>query len=86
MREVIIHLKKRFVPGKDNDYYVKKLNNIRMCQEETVLDFYDKLRILMSAAESNLKEDMAGTQKNAASLHSPIPTSRKALRGHDRKF
>ena len=50
VNELIVHLKKRFAPGKDYDYYVNRLNNIRMNQGETVSDFYDRLRILMSAA------------------------------------
>lgn len=61
--ELILHLKKRFAPGKDYDYYVNKLGNVRMNQGETVSDFYDRLRILMSAAESSLKEEMTPEQR-----------------------
>lgn len=56
--ELISHLKKRFAPGRDYNYYVNKLNLVRMNQGESVSDYYDRLRILMSAAESSLKENM----------------------------
>ena len=55
VQQLIGHLKKRFAPGHDYDYYVNKINNVRMNQGKTVSDYYDRLRILMSAAESSRK-------------------------------
>ena len=60
--ELIVHLKRRFAPGKDYDYYVNNLSNVKMHQGETVSDYYDRIRILMSAAESSLKEEMTADQ------------------------
>lgn len=55
--DLIKHLKNRFAPYKDYNYYIEKLNNLRMRQDQSVGDFRDMINILLSSAKNALKEE-----------------------------
>ena len=78
---LIKHLKDRFAPGKDYDYYANRLNNLKMGQAETVSDFYDRLRVLLSAAENCLKMELpeADRQVQLPLLIRPLKRSCKDI-------
>lgn len=58
LNQLIGHLKQRFAPGRDYNHYINRIQGLKMKQGEKVADFYDRLRLLMSAAETCLAEEL----------------------------
>ena len=50
--DYIKHLKERLARGKTYDYYADAISRIRMKQGQTVGEFYDKIRILLSGGRA----------------------------------
>lgn len=67
---LIKHLKARFAPGKNFAYYSSKLHTLRMRQGESVGDFYDHLKILLSGAEKALREEHG--EEHIAQMMAPV--------------
>ena len=66
IKDLLKHLKTRFAPGKNFSYYINK--NLRMRTGETVGDFYDHLRILLSGARSALVDETHTTQESQINI------------------
>ena len=56
VNDLITHLKKRFAPSKKYQWYFDSIVNLRMTQNETVSDYYDRLQGLISGARHTLEE------------------------------
>ena len=47
INDLIAHLKKRFAPSKKYQWYFESIVNLRMTQNETVSDYYDRVQGLL---------------------------------------
>ena len=56
MKDLIDHLKQRFVPHKTYTWSTHKISNIKLTRKENVSKFYDHLTLLKSGAQSALED------------------------------
>ena len=56
MKDLIDHLKQRFVPLKTYTWYVHEISNIKMARSENASEFYDRITLLKSGAQAALED------------------------------
>ena len=61
IKELIVHLKKRFPSTKRYLWYFESIVNLRMKQSETVGDYKDRVQCLLSGARHAIEEKYTGT-------------------------
>ena len=55
---LVKHLKDRFAPGRNYNYYLNKITSTRMKAGDCVGDLYDKLSILPSSTRAALRDQL----------------------------
>ena len=56
MKDLIGHLKQRFVPHKTYTWHIHEISNIKMTRNENVSEFCDRITLLKSGAQTALND------------------------------
>ena len=71
--DLIKHLKQRFAPNLNYEYYMNKIANLKMDQTENVGDFHDELNILLYEARILIRDENPDqSEENIKQIAKPL--------------